>query len=264
MKNIIVVTGAASGIGKEFTKQILQKEKNIDEVWAIDFNEENLNKLKSEEPKVVSLHIDLTKLEEIKKYEEKLESEKPNIIILANCAGYGVFDHSENISLETKLNMVDLNVKAYISMIDYSLPYMKEKSKIMNVASCAAFQPIPYINNYASTKAFILSYSRALNQELKYRGIHVLTVTPFWTKTNFFNRAVVKDKKEVVIKYVVMYDADKVVSLAIKDLYKNKDISIYGGINKFQRVLTKLLPHSLVMKIWMNQQKYDGTPNIRK
>ena len=88
--------------------------------------------------------------------------------------------------------MVDLNVKAYITMIDYTLPYMKENSKILNVASCSAFQPVPYINAYAATKAFVLSYSRSLNQELKYRKIHVLAVTPFWTKTNFFDKAVVK------------------------------------------------------------------------
>ena len=140
---------------------------------------------------------------------------------------------------------------------------MKENSKILNVASCAAFQPIPYINCYASTKAFVLSYSRALNQELKYRKIHVLAVTPFWTKTNFFDKAIIKDKKEVVIKYTVMYDAKNVVNKAIKDLYSNKDVSCYGFINNFQKILTKILPHKLVMKIWMNDQKYNGTPNIR-
>lgn len=263
MKNIIVVTGAASGIGKEFLKQILKKEPKIDEIWAIDFNKELLNNLNEEFEKIVCLHIDLTKQNEIETFKIKLEEEKPNIKILANCAGFGIFDHSENIELSTKLNMIDLNVKAYVSMIDYSLPYMSKGSKIMNVASCAAFQPIPYVNTYASTKAFILSYSRALNQELKYRNIHVLAVTPFWTKTNFFDRAVKKEKKEVVIKYVVMYEADEVVKLAIRDLYKRKDISVYGKINKAQRLLTKLAPHKLIMKIWTNQQKLDGTPNIR-
>lgn len=263
MKNIIVVTGAGSGIGKECLIQLAKKESKIDEIWAIDFNKESLTELENEIEKVVTLHVDLTNQEEIKKIKNKLDEEKPNVKVLSNCAGFGVFDHSENISLETKLNMIDLNVKAYVTMIDYCLPYMSKGSKIMNIASCAAFQPIPYINNYAATKAFILSYSRALNKELKYRGIHVLAVTPFWTRTKFFDRAVMKDKKEVVIKYSVMYEADKVVALAVKDLYKKKDVSIYGGLNKAQRLLTKLMPHSLIMKIWMNQQKYDGTPNIR-
>ena len=263
MKNIIVITGAASGIGKEFLMQMYEREKNIDEIWAIDYNQEGLNKLKEEFIKVKDICMDLTKKEDFLKYTTKLEEEKPNISILINNAGFGIFDHSENIPLNTKLNMVDLNVKAYISMIDYSLPYMSENSKILNTASCAAFQPIPYINTYASTKAFVLSYSRALNQELKYRKIHVLAVTPFWTKTNFFDKAVIKDKKEVVIKYTVMYDAKDVVRKAIEDLYSNKDVSCYGFVNNFQKILTKLLPHKLVMKIWMKEQKFDGTPNIR-
>ncbi len=264
MKNIVVITGAASGIGKEFLKQIQIKESNrINEIWVLDYNQEKLNELKNEYDIVKTFCIDLTNKEDIYKYKIKLEEEKPNILILMNNAGFGIFDHSENINLDIKLNMVDLNIKAYITMVDYSLPYMKENSKILNVASCAAFQPIPYINCYASTKAFVLSYSRALNQELKYRKIHVLAVTPFWTKTNFFDKAIIKDKKEVVIKYTVMYDAKNVVNKAIKDLYSNKDVSCYGFINNFQKILTKILPHKLVMKIWMNDQKYNGTPNIR-
>lgn len=263
MKKIIVVTGASSGLGKEFIYQISKCEK-VDEIWAIARNKEKLEELKKDISNIVPLSLDLSIKEDLEKYNEKVKKEKPNIIILANCAGFGKFDHSENIDLDTKLNMIDLNVKAPVSMIDYSLPYMKKGSKIMNIASCAAFQPIPYVNNYASTKAFLLSYSRALNRELKYRGIHVLAVTPFWTKTGFFDRAIIPNKKEVVIKYSVMYNAEDVVRKAIKDLYKdNKDVSVYGKLNNVQRLLTKLLPHKLIMKIWWKQQKYNGTPNIR-
>ncbi len=266
MKNIIVVSGASSGMGKEFLLQILEKEKNIDEIWALARREDRLKELKKEiSNKIVPIKLDLTNENDLLKYKEKLDKEKPNIIILANCAGFGIFDHSENIDTSVKLNMIDLNVKAPIALIDYSLPYMKKNAKIMNIASCAGFQPIPYINDYASTKSFLLSYSRSLNKELKYRDIHVLAVTPFWTKTEFFDRAIDEDKKKVVIKYVAMYDPKDVMAQAIKDLYNNKkDISIYGGMNRFQRILTKILPHSLVMKVWMNQQKLDGTPNIRK
>ena len=265
MKRIIVVTGAASGMGKEFLVQILEKEKNIDEIWAIARREERLVELKKEvSDKIVPVKLDLSKESDLLKYKEKLEKEKPNVVILANCAGFGVFEHSENIATNVKLNMIDLNVKAPVAMIDYSLPYMKKGSKIMNIASCAGFQPIPYINDYAATKSFLLSYSRALNRELAYRGIHVLAVTPYWTKTEFFDRAVDNKKKKVVINYNAMYDPAEVMKLAIKDLYKNKDVSIYGFVNRGQRVLTKILPHSLVMKVWENQQKLDGTPEIRK
>ena len=261
MKNIIVVTGAASGLGKEF---IYQYKNNVDEIWTIDRDLEGLNKIKEDIENIVPIVIDLSKNEEINKYKEKLEKEKPNVILLGNFAGFGKFDHSENIKTETKLNMIDVNVKAPVALIDYTLPYMRERSNIVNIASCAAFQPIPYINDYASTKAFLVSYSRALNIELKYRNIHVLTVTPFWTKTNFFERAIKPEKKEVVIKYDVMYKTEDVVKQIIKDLNKNKDMSVYGKFNKGQRILVKILPHKLIMKLWMKKQKLDGTPNIRK
>ena len=264
MKKIIVVTGASSGMGKEFLIQIMEKEQDIDEIWAIARREERLLELKKEYgKKIIPFKLDLTKEEDLNKYKEKLKKEKPNIIILANCAGFGIFDHSENISTDIKLNMIDLNVKAPVALIDYSLPYMPENSKIMNIASCAGFQPIPYINDYAATKSFLLSYSRALNKELKYKNIHVLAVTPYWTKTEFFDRAIDENKKKTVINYNAMYDPKEVMKKAIKDLYSNKDISCFGGMNKFQKALTKILPHSLVMKVWMNQQKLDGTPGIR-
>lgn len=266
MKKIIIVSGASSGMGKEFLLQILDREPNVDEIWAIARREERLLELKKElSDKIVPIKLDLTNELDLLKYRDKLKKEKPNVIILANCAGFGIFDHSLNIDTDVKLNMIDLNVKAPVALIDYALPYMKNNSKIMNIASCAGFQPIPYINDYASTKSFLLSYSRALNKELKYKNIHVLAVTPYWTKTEFFDRAIDDNKKEVVINYNAMYDPKDVMKLAIKDLYNSKkDVSCYGFINKFQRLLTKILPHSFVMKVWINQQKLDGTPNIRK
>ena len=266
MKKIIIVTGASSGMGEEFLTQIIDKEKNIDEIWAIARSKDKLTELKKKvSNKIVPVILDLSKETDLLKYKEKIDKEKPNVIILANCAGFGIFDHSENIDTNTKLNMIDLNVKAPVALIDYTLPYMKKDAKIMNIASCAGFQPIPYINDYAATKSFLVSYSRALNKELKYKNIHVLAVTPYWTKTKFFDRAIDNKKKNVVINYNAMYNPKDVMTLAIKDLYNfNKDVSCYGFVNRFQRFLTKVLPHKFVMKVWMNSQKLDGTPNIRK
>jgi hypothetical protein len=266
MKKIIVVTGASSGMGREFQLQILDKEPNIDEIWAIARREDRLKELKTKvSNKIIPLKLDLTNEKDLLKYQDKLKKENPNVIILANCAGFGIFDHSENIDTDIKLNMIDLNVKAPVALIDYTLPFMKSDAKIMNIASCAGFQPIPYINDYAATKSFLLSYSRALNQELKYRDIHVLAVTPYWTKTEFFDRAIDDNKKKVVIDYNAMYEAKDVMRKAIKDLYNNKkDISCYGFVNNFQKILTKILPHKIVMKVWMSGQKLDGTPKIRK
>lgn len=265
MRDIAVITGASSGIGKEFVLQI-EKNNSIEEIWLISKDAgrlEEVSKLISKETKIIPM--DLTNSNDFEKYKQELQESNPNIKLLINCAGFGKFDHEENINTNTKINMIDLNIKAYVSMIDLSLPYMKENSGIINVASNAAFQPIPYINIYGATKSFVLSYSRALNMELKYRKIRVLTVCPFWTKTNFFNRAIDEEKKKVVIKYVAMYEAKDVAKKALNDYYNSKkDMSVYGFMNNFQRILTKILPHSLVMRVWMKQQKLDGTPGIRK
>lgn len=262
--DIIVVTGASSGLGREFVLQIAKKEP-VDEIWVIARRLDLLQSLENEvNVKIRAIELDLTDITAVRAYAQMLEMEKPNVKILANCAGFGKFEHYENIKVETHLNMVDLNCNAMMIMTDFSLPYMSHGAKILNIASCAAFQPIPYINVYAATKAFALSYSRALNQELKYRGIHVLAVCPYWVKTEFFGRAVESNENPVVINYDVLYKAKDVINLAIKDLYSKKDMSVYGLKNRLQRMATKLLPHKLVMRVWLNRQKLDGTKEKRK
>ena len=127
--------------------------------------------------------------------------------------------------------------------------------QIINTGSVAAFQPIPYIGVYGATKALVVSYSRALNRELRPRGIRVTAVCPFWTKTEFFDRAVKEGAEPVVKKYVAMYRPEDVVARAWRDAKRGKDVSVYGFIARGQALLVKLLPHALVMDIWQKQQK---------
>lgn len=187
------------------------------------------------------------------KIKDLLEEEKPNIKLLINAAGFGKFEKSTNISLEDSVGMIKVNDMALTSLCLMAIPYMKNNSNIINIASVAAFQPVPYINVYAASKAYVLSFSRSLGKELSKEGIHVLTVCPFWTKTKFFDRAVEKNK--VIKKYVVMYDPTDVVKKAYIDMQKKKSVSVYGFIANVQRVLCKLLPHNFVMSIWCKQQK---------
>ncbi|MCR5741472.1 MAG: SDR family NAD(P)-dependent oxidoreductase [Gammaproteobacteria bacterium] len=266
MKNIIVVTGASSGMGRIFSKEIVKKEK-VDEIWVIARRKELLEELESEisEAKVVPLSIDLSNYEDIKRvYQTKLECEKPNIKVLGLCAGFGKFAHYEKVDLDTNIKMIDVNFKSTVIMVNLSLPYMVEKSNIMIIASGSSIQPVPYQNMYASTKAAVLSYSRSLNRELKYRGIHVLAVIPLWIKNDFMKTAIDPNEKEVVINYTGVYKGEDVMKRAIKDLYTKKDVSKYGAYNKFQCFVVKLMPHKMIMNTWLKQQKLDGTPNVRK
>lgn len=256
MKNIAIITGASSGIGKEFVK-ILDNE-NFDEIWGIALEEEKLKLLKNEiKSKIKVFALDLTDAESFEKIKEKLTKEKPNVKWLVNCSGFGKFGRVDEIELKYSESMIDLNCKALVKMTEIVLPYMKENSNIVQIASIAAMQPVPYLTTYAATKAFVLSYSRGLRMELKSKKINVTCVCPFWTKTNFFNVAKqTKATNEVVTKYVVMYDATKVVKKAIKDTKKKKQVSIYGFKSKLQSFFVKLMPVSLIMNMWINQQKF--------
>ena len=157
--------------------------------------------------------------------------------------------------------MIDLNCKALVAMTELTLPYMKRGAKILNLDSLSAFQPVPYINVYGSTKAFVLSYSRALNRELKPRGIRVMAVNPGWVKTEFFDHAL-QTSSDAVTYYNKLYEAKDVMTTALKDLYRTKkDVSIHGFPVRMQVRMVKLLPHSLVMNIWMKQQKHNKLPD---
>lgn len=169
MKEIMIITGASSGMGKEFARQI-EKKYQVDELWVIARRKERLESLKEIlETKVKVLALDLTQKNHLK-YFKRLYLKKPRVKVLVNCSGYGKLDHYENMSLETIENMMNLNMLAVVKMVNTILPYMHKESHIVNFASCSGYMPIPYLNIYAASKAFVLNYSRALNEELKYRG----------------------------------------------------------------------------------------------
>ncbi|MBQ4067400.1 MAG: SDR family NAD(P)-dependent oxidoreductase [Clostridia bacterium] len=211
MKKIAVVTGASGGIGRCFAKT-LSCHGEYDEVWVIARSEAKLESLRSEIPYPLRvLSLDLSEDRAMGEYKAYLEAENPRVALLINCAGYGKFDAFEKLSYEENIGMIDLNCRALTALTYLSLPYMGEGSEIINIASVAAFQPIPYIGVYGASKAYVLSFSRALGREVDKRGIRVLAVCPFWTRTNFFDRAVNSEKQAVVKKYVAMYAPEYIV-----------------------------------------------------
>ena len=257
MKKIAVITGASSGMGKRFAQRV-NEFGTFDEVWVIARHKEQLEALRETVPFPVRvLALDLTDRASFDAYAAALTEEPVEIGLLLNASGFGKFAAVADTPLQVDLNMTDLNCQAVVAMCQLSIPYMAKGGQIINIASVAAFQPIPYINVYGATKAFVLSFSRALNRELRPRGVAVMAVCPFWTKTAFFDRAVVSEEKPVVKKYVAMYDPEDIVTRAWRDAKRGKDVSKYGFIARVQAGLAKLLPHSLVMSVWMAQQDLD-------
>ena len=249
---IAIVTGASSGMGKEFVLQ-LSGYVSVDEIWVIARREDALRALTAAVP-VRPIPLDLCREESFAAFAALLEKEKPDVKLLVNAAGFGKFGSFHKIPLEEDLRMIDLNCKALVAMTRLTLPYMQSGSHILQLDSLSAFQPVPYITTYGATKSFVLSYTRAMNQELKERGIRMMAMNPGWVKTEFFNHAMVTNDK---VKYFDrLYTAQEVVATGLRHLYKTKkEMSIHGLPVRNQVRLVKLMPHSIVMKVWMNQQK---------
>lgn len=253
---ICVITGASSGIGREFFRQLTESMEHFDAYWVIARREAPLRDLQTlTSVPVRILPLDLSLQRDCEAYGAALKEAGQDVQLLIHCAGYGKFESTENIGLETQLNMVDLNVKATVNVDLLTLPYMHAGARMINIASVAALQPVPWVNTYAATKSFVLSFSRGLHRELRGRGITVTAVCPFWTKTAFFDRAVKTEQTPVVKKYMAMYDPVDIVRRALRDSQRGRDVSFFGFVARGQALLVKLLPVPLILNIWQRQQK---------
>ena len=249
---IAVITGASSGMGREFARAI-DAEEILDEIWLVARRRERLEELAgSLRARARILALDLLDPASFDEYAALLAAETPVVSTLCNAAGFGRFALFDEVELKTNLEMVDLNVKAYVAMTQLTLPYMRAGSRILNLDSLSAFQPVPYECVYGATKAFVLSFSRALNVELEPRGIRVMAISPGWVQTEFFDHAV--SDNGAVTWYDKIWTPEQVAERAMRDYRKGKDVSVLGAGVRRQVFLVKMLPHRLVMKIWMKQQ----------
>ena len=175
---IAVITGASSGMGREFV-YALDREEQFDEIWVIARREYRLEELKAKcRNPIRPLVWDLEKRESLYAYRELLGKERPEIAVLVNAAGFGLFGTFDEMDMDRQLDIIDLNSRALTGMCRLSIPYMKAGSRIWNMGSMSSWQPVPYINVYGASKAYVLSFSRALGKELDKRGIRVMAVCP--------------------------------------------------------------------------------------
>lgn len=252
-KNITIITGANSGIGKEFTR-IVSEYKEIDEIWAIARDKDRLNQIKrSFGDKIRIFSMDLTERNNLSTLKEMLKSERPNVKYLINCAGFATFGDYFTIPEERDLGMIDLNISALVALCTETINYMNAGAHIINMASQAAFQPVPYQNVYSATKAFVRNYTRALNVELTDKGISATAVCPGWMNTRLIERAKIGAKK-ATNKFDGMVEPYPVAAKAMNDANRNKDMSVYSAFIKLAHVLSKLLSQKLLMKIWVLRQ----------
>ncbi|MBQ7841384.1 MAG: SDR family NAD(P)-dependent oxidoreductase [Lachnospiraceae bacterium] len=245
--NIIVITGASSGMGREFAMQLDRGLKTIDEFWLIARRVDRLKEISnSMHHRVKILPLDLTQETDVLLFREVLQEEKPVVRMLINCAGYGMMGDFCDVPMEKQSGQVDLNCRALVEMTGACIPYMRKKSRIIQLASSAAFLPQPGFAVYAASKSFVLSFSRALREELRKKQIYVTTVCPGPVKTEFFDIAEQYGTTLAIKKYT-MVDAERVVREALAASSKNRPMSVCSlPITAFW-AMTRVMPQDPVI-----------------
>lgn len=250
--NIAIITGASSGIGKEFTLQLAPILHKTDEIWLISRRKDALEELvintdrpgnKADKtgkmPRVKAVPIDITDDVQLSNFAELLMIQNAGISVLINCAGAGTYGAFENLSRDETAQMVRLNILALTQITKFCLPYMKRGSKIIQVSSGAAFLPQRDFAVYAASKAYVYYFGKALGKELKSKGISVTVVCPGPVDTPFLSHAYGRYGQMSLIKKITMAKPENVVRKSLMDCKKKKSVSIFGISMKLLYVLTR-------------------------
>ena len=246
---IAIVTGASSGLGQEYVRVIAEKYTDIEEIWVIARRTDRLNALKEKygDKKIFPVPLDLTKDESYKTLSDMLESEKPEVKILVNNAGYGTLGDFDTMDTDSQTGMIDLNNKALTAVTSVSLPYMAKGSFAVNVCSIASFAPNPRMTVYCSTKAYVLSFSKSLRFELKKRGINVLAVWPGPMDTDLLPAAGIEKGASHTFDTLPRVNPAMAAERSLKNAAKGRGIYTPRAFFKLYRFLAKILPHGIVM-----------------
>lgn len=248
--NIAVITGASSGMGSCFAIHTEAIRKDIDEIWLVARRKENLEKLaKNLKVKTRILAMDITSPSAQEEYKNLLEKESTNVRLLINNAGFGKLGDFYNLTAEENAGMIRLNCEALTVITSLTLPFMKEGAEIINSCSIASFAPNTRMAVYSSTKAYVMSFSRALREELKKRKINVLAACPGPMETEFLGVAGIDKGKSRTFDTLPRVNPSTMAKKSIIASKRKKAVYTNKIFYKFYRILAKLLPHSLVMKM---------------
>ena len=246
--SIAILTGASAGLGKSFFRSLQTRHPDLTGIWLIARRRERLEEMAKECPiPVTVLPMDLTDAACYDELGEKLKADGTAVKILINNAGLGELDNVADSDWRTQSRMVDLNCRALTAVTTVVLPFMERGGYVLNVCSIASFCPNTRMTVYSSTKAYVMSFSRGLREELRPLGINALAVCPGPMKTEFLEVANITDRSPM-FKTLPYSDPDAVADKAMAAAAKGRCVYTHLFLFKFYRVLAKLLPHNLMMK----------------
>ena len=247
---VAIVTGASSGLGLEFARQINARS-DVDEIWLIARNQEKLEAVVKElNTPAIAVPADLSSSADIATIAQKIADDGLTIRYLVNAAGFGRFGAWDRISEEDEEGMIDLDCRGLVSMTRACLPFMERGSRIIEVASAAAFTPLPYMNVYAACKAFVLRYTRALRWELHGTGITATALCPAWVKTGFEHQARKSQGGNAVRHLLFEQEPSTVVRRALEDNRMHFAVSCAGLPSAGLRLASKVVPNAIIMVAW--------------
>lgn len=258
-KEMALITGASSGIGAEFARQLAAKK--VDLILTAR-RRERLEALKQELEAAHGIHVepivcDLVQPEAARELFAAIQERKLSVSLLINNAGFGLYhEFLENVPEQLE-KMITLNITALTLLTRYIAEEMKQKGRgqILLVASTAAFQPVPYHAAYSATKAYVLSLGPALFEEFKPYGIVVSTLCPGLTESEFFEKADFTISPS--LKKITMSARD-VAAIGLKALERKKAVQIAGWFNQVTKSMVRLFPQSWISSFMAKAQRKRG------
>ena len=245
--NTTLITGASSGIGAAFARRLAKRGRNL---LLVARSEDKLAALCNEIGRTSGIRaqyivMDLTEPEATQRLLEETQKRGLIVEMLINNAGFGSMGKFGKLDHARELEMLDLNVKSLVELTYLFLRPMRERGQgtIINVASTAAFQAVPFMATYAATKAFVLSFSEALWEENRPHGVHVLALCPGVTDTNFFTASKIDRPPMRTVQ-----TAEEVVDAALRGLARRKSVVITGWTNWLTVEVQRFVPRSLVAR----------------
>lgn len=250
MRRTALITGASSGLGIEFAKIHAAKGDNL---VLVARSKDKMNLLKTEIEKrhditVYVIGCDLSNQNAPKSVYDELTAQKIQVDYLINNAGFGDFGMYTQCNWAKQLEMINVNITSLAHLTRLFLPYMVKNKygRILNVASTAAFQPGPTMSVYFASKAFVLSFSEAIANELSATGVSVTALCPGATATSFKTTAMLDSSNLFKGKVA---DSKEVAEFGYKAMMKGKTVAVHGLINRIMAESVRFAPRKIVTAI---------------
>lgn len=245
-----VITGASSGLGREFVRQIADVFPEIEAYWLIARRAERLEELAASLPgkTVACLGLDLCDPMSFITLQEKLTAERPEVELLINCAGCGYLGRLGEVETSTQTRMVDLNLRALTAVTNMVIPFMPRGGHLLNVSSIAAFCPTPRMTVYSASKAYVSAFTVGAGEELRARGVTATAVCPAPMKTEFLEVAGIHGNSPA-FNLLPYCDQVRVAGGALRAARAGRTIYTPRLFYKFYRLLAKVMPVKLMVKL---------------